>query len=327
MTRPRYTPGRALGPPRVLVMHATAGAYPSDLAWLRKGGGEPPLSPVSIHYLVAPNGDTYQLVSDGDTAWHTGAAAWPVDGQIVSGSYLGVAMLNHLSIGIELSHPNRPEVPWRDVQVSAAIDLARSIVQRYQIPRAQSVRHLDIAPGRKTDPAGFPWQAFVSAVYDSGNAPTRVIGVQPSVSLSNWFAWLRRYHAPIDAIVAERVYNLARDLDIDPAFIAAVWKHETSGGGKIGGSELYRKSNNAGAIVAYGRWPTVAHNGRLFNAYESPQLGLFGLILHLKQLYGAEGLLDLETIIPKYAPAGDGGNEPAAYIAAVLRDMAEMRSL
>lgn len=154
---------------------------------------------------------------------------------------------------------------------------------------------------------------------------TRVIGVRPSVTFAAWYAWLIARKAPLDQVVAGRVYDLAAWLDIDPAFVAAVWAHETSQTpGVIGSSDLYRKSHNAGAIVAYGRWPSVTHNGRQFNAYESPQLGLFGLVLHLKSFYGARGLLDVETIIPVYAPAADG-NAPTAYIAAVKRSMAAMR--
>jgi N-acetyl-anhydromuramyl-L-alanine amidase AmpD len=167
MSRPRYTPGRALGAPRVLVIHATAGSYPGDRNWLHKGGGEPPLSPVSCHYLVAPDGWTVQLVKEGDTAWHTGAAAWPVDGALMQGSHKGVARMNHVSIGIELSNLNTGTAAYPARQVQAAVDLARAIVRRWNIPPAQMVRHRDISPGRKTDPAppALDWEAFRRAVY------------------------------------------------------------------------------------------------------------------------------------------------------------------
>ena len=165
MTRPRYSAGRPHGPPRVVVLHATAGHWPSDFDWLRAGGGADPAGAVSIHYLISPAGEMYQFVSDADTAWHTGASSWLVDGQQVSGSIGGVAALNWRSIGIELSHPNRADVPYPAAQVDAAVELTRLLVQRHAIPRGQLVRHLDIAPGRKTDPAGFPWASFVDNVY------------------------------------------------------------------------------------------------------------------------------------------------------------------
>lgn len=171
MVRPRYTPGRALGPARVLVLHATGGSSPSDLAWLRKGGGEPPLAPVSIHYYIDKAGRISQLVADGDTAWHCGASSWLVDGVRVAGSYNGVARLNHIALGIELENDNTGSDPYPSAQYAAAVALARQLVARYAIPRAQLVRHLDIAPGRKTDPAGFPWPRFVSEVYAAAPAP------------------------------------------------------------------------------------------------------------------------------------------------------------
>lgn len=163
---------------------------------------------------------------------------------------------------------------------------------------------------------------------------TRVIGTRPSVSLGQFRAWLRAVHAPFGEhfdVITERVYTLASWLDIDPAFVAAVYKHETMQvAGRIGSSDLYKKSNNAGGIKAYSadgsRWPAVAHNNRVFNVYESPQLGLFGLVFHLKQIYGARGLLDVETIIPTWAP-GDDQNNPASYQADVLRVMAAMRGM
>jgi hypothetical protein len=314
----------------VLVIHATAGAsYAGDLAWLRKGGGEPPLAPVSCHYLIAPDGTTVQLVREHDTAWHTGAASWMVDGAPASGSYQGVARLNHLSIGIELSHPNRADVPYPAPQLTAAAALARAIIARHQIPAAQLVRHLDISPGRKTDPAGLPWQAFRAAVLVPAVPHTRVIGARPSISLAQFRDVLRRRGAPFGEhfdVISERIYRLCSDLDIDPAFWLALWLHEQ--GVPLGGSAIGKATRNPLNIKRYGpRWPGLTMNGAEWNSYESWQLGCLHSVMHLKELYGAKGLLTLEEIIPMWAPPGDGGNSPAAYIAAVKRDMAAMRSL
>jgi hypothetical protein len=91
--------------------------------------------------------------------------------------------------------------------------------------------------------------------------------------------------------------------------------------GKIWSSTLFKKSNNPGGIKRYGdRWPGVRHNDREFNVYESVQLGLFHMVMHLKQIYGAKGLLDLEQIIPVWAPSDDE-NSPDSYIADVRRVM------
>lgn len=150
---------------------------------------------------------------------------------------------------------------------------------------------------------------------------TRVIGTRPTVTFNQFYEYQRRLKAPIDNVVSRRVYTWASDYDIDPWFINGLWKHETTQvPGVIGSSELYKKSFNAGAIKAYGTgWPSVSHNGARFNRYESPQLGLMGLVLHLKQRYGADmQLLDVETIIPVYAPRSDK-NIPQAYINDLLR--------
>nr|WP_044199431.1 N-acetylmuramoyl-L-alanine amidase [Oscillochloris trichoides] len=155
MTRPHYQTGRK-GRVRMIVLHATAGRGPGDLNWLRAGGDE--RRPVSTHYYISKQGRIVQLVDDANTAWHAGVSRWPVDGKQVSGC-------NAYSLGIELENLNTGRDPYPAAQYAAALWLCRTLVLRHDIPRNQLVRHLDIAPGRKTDPAGFPWQRFVNEVY------------------------------------------------------------------------------------------------------------------------------------------------------------------
>lgn len=201
MTREHLTRGRAGGGIRAIVMHATAGAWPGDLSWLRQGGSTS--APVSVHYLISPDGSrVIQFVADHDTAWHAGASTWSIDGTQRSG-------LNVWSIGIELSHSNRPDQPHDPRQIAAAVELCRMLAARYNIPRSQLVRHVDISPGRKTDPAALPWPQFVDAVYadtahpDAGyNAASLILG--PVLGTR---AAARRWMAPrigrtdIDAII------------------------------------------------------------------------------------------------------------------------------
>ena len=163
MTRQHYQPGRP-GSIRAIVIHATAGRNPSDLAWLRQGGDE--RRPVSCHYYIDKAGQVSQLVQDEDTAWHAGASQWTIDGHNLDG-------LNSVALGIELENLNTGRDPYPAAQILAAIALTRELVQRYQVPRSQLVRHLEISPGRKTDPAGFPWSNFVAQVYaEQTAAPT-----------------------------------------------------------------------------------------------------------------------------------------------------------
>jgi len=155
MTRQHYQPG-ALTRVRMVVIHATAGRAPGDLNWLRQGGDE--RRPVSVHYYIGRDGRVVQLVKEDDIAWHAGASVWAVDGRVVQ-------HCNRFSIGIELENLNTGRDPYPEAQYAAALALTRDLVRRHAVPRGQLVRHLDIAPGRKTDPAGFPWERFVSEVY------------------------------------------------------------------------------------------------------------------------------------------------------------------
>lgn len=162
MTQPHYLPGRSAAV-RLIVLHATAGHYPGDYGWLRAGGSIE--RPISCHYYIDKAGVVTQFVTDDDTAWHAGSSSWLVDGKRVNGC-------NSVSLGIELENDNSGRDPYPAPQVAAARALTRQLVARYRIPPAQLVRHLDISPGRKTDPAGFPWLAFVAAVYTIAPLPT-----------------------------------------------------------------------------------------------------------------------------------------------------------
>jgi N-acetyl-anhydromuramyl-L-alanine amidase AmpD len=144
--------GNAIG---MLVLHATAGSYGSALSWLCNN--KLPLSKrVSAHYLIAPGGHTNELVPPELAAWHAGASAW-----------LGwnKTDIQRRSIGIELANRNDGIDPYPPAQYAAALALSRMLVQRYAIPRSFVVRHLDISPGRKTDPRGFPWKRFMADLF------------------------------------------------------------------------------------------------------------------------------------------------------------------
>ncbi|MDW8404477.1 N-acetylmuramoyl-L-alanine amidase [Chloroflexus sp.] len=155
MARNHFKPGT---PDRIrmVVLHATAGSYPGDFNWLRQGGA--PGREVSVHYYISKRGQIFQLVADQDIAWHAGVSRWEVDGRTVYGC-------NDVSVGIELENRNDGRDPYPPEQYAAAVWLTRELVQKYRIPPSQVVRHLDIAPGRKTDPAGFPWQRFLAEVF------------------------------------------------------------------------------------------------------------------------------------------------------------------
>jgi N-acetyl-anhydromuramyl-L-alanine amidase AmpD len=147
----------------ILVMHATAGTALGALSWLCN-----PDSRVSAHYLITRGGAIYQLVDEGRAAWHAGPS-W----------HRGLGFINERSIGIELEHSNRPNDPYPPAQRGAAVALAQDIVSRHAITRENVVRHSDIAlpRGRKSDPAGFPWEAFLLDVYSAQVARRYMVNV------------------------------------------------------------------------------------------------------------------------------------------------------
>ena len=144
---PNWEP-RKKGPPRFVVIHATASHFSSAFGWLRN-----PLSRVSAHYLIDRDGTTYQLVDEDKVAWHAGLSFWR-----------GLSGLNAYSIGIELVNLNNGKDPYPEAQCEACARLVADICRRWQIPvdRQHIVGHYEISPGRKTDPRGLDLDAVVT---------------------------------------------------------------------------------------------------------------------------------------------------------------------
>jgi hypothetical protein len=140
----------------MIVLHATVGSFKSSLDWLRNPQKDNPDDRVSTHYLIRKDGYIAQLVQDEQAAWHAGRARWH-----------GLTDINAVSLGIELENANNGRDPYPPAQLASAHWLCQDKIARYNIERADVVRHLDIAipKGRKTDPAGFPWPLFADSLY------------------------------------------------------------------------------------------------------------------------------------------------------------------
>lgn len=260
MTRDdRITPGRAR-PIACVVLHATAGTWPSDLAWLRKGGHDDPVRGVSCHYCVGPQGQIVQLVDEADTAWHAGASTWR--GLEHRGS------LNACSVGVELSH-RQDGTPFPAAQVQAAAWLAREIVRRHGIERGNVVRHLDVSPGRKRDPAGLDWPAFLEAVFAStAFSPDTPILAGPSVPLDALRAVLRRVpDANRIAAAYTTLGHLTGAGNMMP--VAQAW-HETGGFA----SPRWREANNPAGLGA-------TDDGAWGATFATPEAGILAQYAHL----------------------------------------------
>ncbi|MGB0935618.1 MAG: N-acetylmuramoyl-L-alanine amidase [Alphaproteobacteria bacterium] len=149
--------------PKFLIMHYTACDLDLSLKLLTE---DDPDNPVSAHYLIDTNGDTYSLVPEHMRAWHAGRLSnW--------GPYNS---LNSWSIGIELVNPGHGDNyhPFPDQQIDRLAQLSQEIMGRHQISPWNVLAHADIAPSRKSDPGElFPWQALAN----------KGIGVYPPTDL------------------------------------------------------------------------------------------------------------------------------------------------
>ncbi len=149
--------------PVVIVLHYTeqeSVAQSLDTLRSRNSGGR-----VSSHYLVGKDGTIYQLVKDGQRAWHAGAGKWGA-----------ITDVNNASIGIEID--NNGKTPYPDAQIDSLIVLLRDLTTRLRIPPTQIIGHSDLAPTRKIDPGPlFPWKRLHEAGFglwpaaDAGEPP------------------------------------------------------------------------------------------------------------------------------------------------------------
>src|SRR5690606_4993019 len=105
-----------------------------------------PRTQVSSHYVIARNGEVYQMLNDYYRAWHGGSGNWG-----------NTSDLNSSSIGIELDNNGFEE--FSPAMINSLIDLLKVLKERHKIPDANFIGHSDIAPSRKVDPnPTFPWK-------------------------------------------------------------------------------------------------------------------------------------------------------------------------
>jgi N-acetyl-anhydromuramyl-L-alanine amidase AmpD len=173
---PNFEPRR----PNLIVIHATEQhSVQESLDTLRtaNSGG-----PVSAHYLVGRDGAIYQLVADGERAWHAGPGRWGT-----------ITDVNNASIGIELD--NDGESPFAQAEIDALIRLLDDLCTRLGIPRTQVIGHADFAPTRKRDPGfRFPWKQLADAGFGAWPQGTLV---EPPPGCDPWLA-LRLLGYPLD---------------------------------------------------------------------------------------------------------------------------------
>ena len=136
LTPYNYTNG-SLDRIRYLVIHyvgATGGAEANCRYYASQYIG------ASAHYFVGFDGEIWQSVEDRNIAWHCGAK-----------TYRHPECRNSNSIGIELCVRTKGSQAatgkdwyFEDATVRAAIQLARELMDRYQIPADHVLRHYDV---------------------------------------------------------------------------------------------------------------------------------------------------------------------------------------
>ncbi|MDX8348079.1 N-acetylmuramoyl-L-alanine amidase [Cognatiyoonia sp. IB215446] len=194
-----------------------------------------PVSEVSAHYLIAPDGEVLSLVPEDLRAWHAGAGAW--------GS---VTDVNSYSIGIELA--NDGFSPFAAPLMDALVDLLKGIKARWDIQPDRVIGHSDMAPGRKTDPGPrFDWRRLARqglSVWPSSSAcaPSSEEGAQaldhalfgaamqafgctatddPDLLLRTFRLRFRPGHrGPLDAVDLAMINDLAKRFPVD---VNAAW--------------------------------------------------------------------------------------------------------
>lgn len=90
----------------------------------------------SAHYFVGHKGEVWQCVEDKDIAWHCGA-----------NKYKHANCRNTNSIGIEMCcRQNSANGTWyfEDATVNATIVLIKELMQKYNIPASNVIRHYDV---------------------------------------------------------------------------------------------------------------------------------------------------------------------------------------
>ncbi|MDC3365025.1 N-acetylmuramoyl-L-alanine amidase, partial [Pseudomonadales bacterium] len=89
-----------------------------------------------------------QFVAFDQAAWHAGVSF-----------YEGRQGCNDFSIGIELEGTDTAH--YSEIQYEVLGSVVSALQDHYQMPTSAVVGHMDIAPGRKTDPGpAFEWEKF-----------------------------------------------------------------------------------------------------------------------------------------------------------------------
>ena len=100
----------------------------------------------SCHFVIDVNGDAYKIGDPKDILWHAGESSW-----------WKLKDLNKYSVGIEIIGP-LSGWGFTSEQKLAVRKLVQHLMAVLNIPFTNVLRHKDIAPKRKVDPADTLWK-------------------------------------------------------------------------------------------------------------------------------------------------------------------------
>lgn len=129
---------------KAIIIHTSYNAIGGDVFDFEKVMKEWKDANVSPHYAIDRSGNIYQLVEDGDIAWHAGLSKLPD----------GAVDVNGVSIGIEIINDEKSQ--FSDEQYKALNYLLKNLKSKYEIKYI--LGHSEIAPNRKTDPWKIDWK-------------------------------------------------------------------------------------------------------------------------------------------------------------------------
>lgn len=171
---------------------------------------------------------------------------------------------------------------------------------------------------------------------------TAVLGIDADISFAVWDRWLREQKSPVVAL-SQAAYELCLFYRVSPAFVLAMFEHESNSGLK-GAATVTRSWGNtrqaydsAGKPLYFGGALPVLVNGAikfhdngggsLFPVFADWLTGLRATVARLTAqnwAYLGKGLRTVAQIIPVWAPSKDGNNVER-YIAAVVGTMQTLR--
>lgn len=143
---PNISPGRSITPTHV-ILHHTSGPYAGSVSWCCD-----PKSKVSYHCIISRSGKRTVLAPPTARTWHAGVSSWQ-----------GRKNCNDFSLGLAWEGDTY-QTPLSEDAILSAVEYLLPIIEDFDIPLKNILRHEDIAPGRKNDCSPAAHTALLAAL-------------------------------------------------------------------------------------------------------------------------------------------------------------------